>query len=222
MKYPKNLATAFVFGSLLITSSIAHADGKLSDGKLYVEGGLTWSQVGDVDAEFTTENTGASWDIGDMTGGKLQIGSDFGSVRIDAKFQYLEGDVDGISSVTSVKAVTNGEGPNAALGVATLNLYYDIDLNKGAEAKFTPYIGFGVGMARGFMQAEGTLDPAGASPSQVREDHRTQNGTALAGMAGAYFSVNENVGITTEYEYLDVDFGGLSAHSLSLGLRMSF
>ncbi len=211
MVQSKNLVAAFVVLGLLATSDIANADGKL-----YVEGGFTWSLPGEADAEFTTEKINASWDISSMTGGKLQIGSDFGQVRVDAKFQYLEGDVDGINGVTNVKSVTGGQGPDAALGVATLNLYYDIELKKGAINAITPYVGAGVGMARGFMQAEGTLGGV------LREDHRTDNATAFAGIAGAFFPINDNTGITTEYEYLNVGFGGLNAHSFSAGLRFSF
>ena len=208
----KNLVAAFMVIALFAESDSANAEGKL-----YVEGGVTWTQPGDVGAEFTSENVQANWDLSSMLGGKVQIGSDFGKVRVDAKFQYLEGDVDGIDKgVTNVKSVTNGDGPDAALGVATLNLYYDFDVNKGAETSFTPYLGFGVGLARGFMQAEGTLT------SILREDHRTSDGAVLAGIAGAFFPINDNAGITTEYEYLHVDFGGLNAHSLTLGLRMSF
>jgi outer membrane protein W len=211
----KNLVAAFILIFLLAASNIASADGKM-----YVEGGFTYSLPGDVDAEFTTENTTASWGLSSMTGGKVQVGSDFGNIRVDAKLQYLEGDVDDISGgVTNVTTIAKSQGPNAALGVATLNFYYDIDLKKGDKDAFTPYVGFGIGMARGFMQAQGTLVKNGGS---LREDHRTSDGTAIAGIAGAFFKINDKAGITTEYEYLDVDFGGLSNHSFSAGLRLSF
>ena len=220
----KSLVTGIALVGLLTVSNFTNAAESKSDGKLYVEVGGTWSQPSDADAEFTTQNTNASWDLSDMKGIKVQIGSDFGKFRIDAKFQYLEGDVDGISGgVTNVRSVTGGDGPNAALGVATLNFYADLALpNRGSENKFTPYLGAGVGLARGFMQAEGTFDPAGARPSALREDHRTGDGTALAGIAGAFFKVNDKMGLTTEYEYLNVGFGGLSNHSLSVGLRFAF
>jgi opacity protein-like surface antigen len=214
----KNLVAGIALAVLLGTPNPSNANESNPDGKLYVEVGGTWSMPSDVDAEFTTENTTANWDLSDMKGMKVQIGSDFGKFRIDAKFQYLEGDVDGISGgVTNVKSVTGGDGPNAAVGVATLNFYADLPLpNKGSENKVTPYLGAGVGLARGFMQAEGTL------ASVLREDHRTNDGTALAGIAGAFFQVNEKMGLTTEYEYLNVGFGGLSNHSLSVGLRFAF
>ncbi len=125
----KNLVATFIVAGLLATSNIANADGKL-----YVEGGFTYSVPGDVDAEFTTENTTASWSLSSMVGGKVQVGSDFGKVRVDAKLQYLEGDVDDISGgVTKVTSVTGSKGPNAAFGVATLNLYYDLELKKGKK-----------------------------------------------------------------------------------------
>ena len=213
MIQPKNLAAAFAFVGLLTTSGIAKADPKL-----YVEVGAMWANPGDTAAEFTTENTGAIWDLSEMAGGKLQIGADFGSVRAEGKFRVLQGDVDAISGgVTGVTSVTNGEGPDAALGVATFNIYWDIsDIKAGDEAAVTPYVGVGVGVARGFMQAEGTLG------GQIREDHRTEEGTALTGAVGALFSINEKIGITAEYEYIDIDFGGLDVHSASLGLRLSF
>jgi len=212
MIQPKNLAVAFAFMGLLTISGIANADGKL-----YVEVGASMVQPGDASAEFTTQRTGASWDLGDMQGGKLEIGGDFGQFRAGVKIRVLEGDVDAISGVTAVSSVTGGEGPDTVLGVATFNLYWDIaDIEAGDKASITPYVGVGAGHAQGFMQAEGTL--AGV----LREDHRNDGGTALSGSVGALFSINENVGVTAEYEYLDVDFGGLDVHSASLGLRLSF
>ncbi len=153
-----------------------------------------------------------------MAGGKLQIGADFGPVRAEGKFRVLQGSVDAISGgVTGVTSVTNGEGPGAALGVATFNVYWDIyDIKAGDEASVTPYVGVGVGVARGFMQAEGTLGGV------VREDHRTDDGSALTGAVGALFSINDNIGVTAEYEYIDIGFGGLDVHSASLGLRLAF
>ena len=60
------------------------------------------------------------------------------------------------------------------------------------------------------------------SPSTLREDHRIKGGRAIAGIAGAFFQVSEKVGVTTEYEYLNVGVGDLSNHFLSFGLRFAF
>ena len=208
----KSLLSAVILLGLMSGADVAQAEN--SDAKLYVEIGGTWAHPGDADAEFTTENLNASWDLGDMTGGKLQIGADLGKTRVDAKVTALTGDVDGISGATGVKSVTGGQESDTALIVGTLNVYYDFtDINKSS---ITPYVGIGIGYARGFMQAEGTM------ATILREDHRSDSGTAIAGTVGALFSTSEKMGITAEYEYLDVGIGGLSVHSTSVGLRFSF
>ena len=101
----KSLITGIALVGLLGAPNFADANDGSPDGKLYVEVGGTWSQPSDADAEFTTQNTNASWDLSDMKGIKVQVGSDFGKFRIDAKFQYLEGDVDGISGGVTVLEV---------------------------------------------------------------------------------------------------------------------
>ena len=213
MVNPKHWVAAFAFVGLLTSSGVANAEGKM-----YVEVGASMAQPGDASAEFTTENLAASWDLGEMMGGKLEIGGDFGQFRAGVKIRYLEGDVDAISGgVTGVSSVTGGEGPDTVLGVATFNIYWDIaDIKAGDDASITPYVGVGAGHARAFMQAEGTL--AGV----LREDHRNDSGKALTGTVGALFSVSDNVGISAEYEYMDIDIGGLDVHSASIGLRLSF
>jgi hypothetical protein len=218
MKNIRNLAAVVAVTGLLGSVNAANAAEASSIAKLYAEVGGVWSMDTEAKGEFTTQNTAATWDIGDMLGGKVQIGADFGKFRMDGKVRIVSGDVDDISTVTSVKSVVGGNGPDAILGVATANIYFDIPV-KGMEKNVVPYVGFGAGIARGFMQAQGITT---GHATAIREDHRGTGGLALAGMVGALIPINDKFGITAEYEYLDIDVGGANLHSVSVGLRMSF
>ena len=133
MIQPKNFVAAFAFVGLLTTSGIVNAE--VPD--LYVEAGYTWVNPGDIDAEFTSENLNANWDLSDMIGGKLQVGIDFGNFRLDGKLRIYEGDIDAITGVTAVNVCSglantgfpklrgqcDPEGPQAVVGVGTINAY---------------------------------------------------------------------------------------------------
>jgi opacity protein-like surface antigen len=225
MKNIRNLAAVVALTGLLGSVNAANAAEASSKAKVYVELGGVWSNGTDVDAKFTSDNASArtnvkkEWDIDSLLGGKVQIGADFGKFRMDGKVRIVSGDVDGISTVTNVASVAGGNGPDAILGVATANIYFDIPV-KSMEERVVPYVGFGAGIARGFMQAQGTMTTL--STAATREDHRNDGGLALAGMVGALFPINDHFGITAEYEYLNLGFGSADLHSASVGLRMSF
>ena len=213
---PKNLVVAIFVASLIVISNIRIATAE-SD-LIYFEFGGTIGTGGEADAAFTTENTSASWEIGDLVGAKLQIGRDFGRVRTDVKARLMQGDVDAISGgVTSVNAIGTRSGPDAVLGLATINAYIDMaDLKIGKESSLTPYVGAGFGYARGFMQADGVL--AGVN----RKDHRGDTGTAISAVLGTSASLSSSVALTAEYEYIHTDLGDFDAHLFNLGLRFSY
>jgi len=213
MIQPKFLVAAFALVGLLTTSGFANADGKM-----YVEVGGTWASVSDVDAEFTTENLDATWDLDDMIGAKLQIGGDFGAFRTDLKIRALYGGIDSISNVTNVSVLGPRYAEPAQILVATINAYWDITDYKisDGDAFITPYVGVGAGHGLGFLEADGNL---GGVP---REDHRNDHGAVYAVTGGALFSVNEHLGLSAEYEYIDTNVGGLDAHSANIGLRVTF
>jgi len=219
MIQPKFLVAALAFVGLLTTSGIAKAEANL-----YVEFGATWADGENVAAEFTTENEGAVWDISDLEGGKLEIGVDFGVFRAGVKGRIFDGEVDAISGVTDVNSggnnfgtieTTDPEGPNALLGVATINAYWDITDFEAGVTSFTPFVGIGIGRAFGFMQAQGELGGV------RRVDHRNDEGQAITGTVGALFSVGP-IGLTADYEYIDTNVGGINAHTYSAGLRLAF
>jgi len=208
MVQSKNLVAVLSFVGLLTTSGIANADGKF-----YVEAGASYTQPSDVNAEFTSENLNAVWDLDNVIGAKFQIGGDFGQFRTDLKVRaFKNGNVDAISN--GVTAIANDR---TILGIATLNGYWDItDIKAGDNASITPFVGIGGGYAAGFMEADGTLGGV------VRTDHRNDRGRALVGTVGALFSVNEYFGLTAEYEYIDTSVGSIDGHAASLGLRVTF
>ena len=163
-------------------------------------------------------------------GGELQIGADFGHFRADVKARIFAGEVDSISGVTDVgrggssAGVSDGQDRSpldTIIGIATVNAYWDIyDIKFGdSGAGVTPFVGVGVGTAKGFMRACGNLVTEAA---QTRCDHRNDSSRAIVGSVGALFSINEGVGLTAEYECIDTDIGGLDLNTVSVGLRISF
>ena len=224
MTQPRNLAAAFAFAGLLLAGSIANAEVRV-----YLEAGATKADPSNVTAEFTTENDNASWGLSDMYGGNLHVGIDFGPVRIGGKARVFVGEVDSISGVNNVGLgnTTDGfDGQDRApfdtvLGIGTINAYWDIhDLTVAdTGAGVTPYIGFGVGTAHGFMRACGNLTGAATI---ARCDHRNDSSRAYTISAGAVVSINKGVGLTVEYERIETDMSDLDLDTATVGLRISF
>lgn len=225
MTQPRNLAAAFAFAGLLLAGSIANAEVRV-----YLEAGATKADPSDVTAEFTTENDNASWGLSDMYGGNLQVGIDFGPVRIGGKARVFAGEVDTISGVNNLGIGSSGAGASegqdrapfdTVLGVGTINAYWDIyDITVAdTGAGITPYIGVGVGTAHGFMRACGVLATEAA---QIRCDHRNDRSRAYTISAGAVVSINKGVGLTVEYERIETNLSDLDLDTATVGLRISF
>jgi outer membrane protein W len=223
MIQPKNIAAAFALAGLVFAGSIASAE---DFGRFYIEVGAARADSSDVDAEFTADNLNATWSLSDMYGGELQIGADLGHFRTDVKARVFAGEVDAITGVFNVGTGTDLLGQDRApldtiVGIATINAYWDIyDIKFGdSGAGITPFLGVGVGTAKGFMRACGNLN---TEVAQTRCDHRNDSSRAFVGSVGALFSINEGVGLTIEYERIDTDIGGLDLNTASIGLRVSF
>ena len=217
MIQPKSLVAAFAFVGLLTTSGIANSE---SVSSFYVEVGVSHTtDVDDVTADFSQQNTNATWGISEMIGAKFQIGGDFGYFRTDLKLRAMyAGQGLGFGGVETISGGVNNVGNSRAiLGVGTLNGYVDIyDIKVGDDAFITPYVGIGGGYARGYMEASGDLN------GDNLKDHNNTGGLAIVYTGGALFSVNEHFGVSAEYERIDTDVGGFDAHTASLGLRVTF
>lgn len=158
-----------------------------------------------------------------------------GDVTIDHRF---ESDVQGFNA--------NNRAPNYGMmkwGYSSTaymaNIYYDFN----AGARFTPYVGLGLGMANNhFARGRGVVAPGAFAPADVGTLTSVASGdrwsAAGAFMTGFVFNVSDRVKLDTGYRFLYLgdartgqtanSFGGtggiihadnLHAHELRIGLR---
>jgi opacity protein-like surface antigen len=207
----------------LISSSVFAADLKP-----YIEGQLGWSNLNDLDTkaysgsidDVTVTQATAKIKYDNSVSGGFEIGANhvgIENLRIGVSFNRMKFDMD---KVTGSISGTHGVEPFDATGDITenvrslgvnldnsvklymANVYYDI---KNASA-FTPFIGFGVGMA----DIKNAKDNEFAWSASVGGKYNIDKNMYL-GLKGSYTSVN---GITDKIglEYKDMD--AYSAHAL--------
>jgi len=205
-----------VVGATMVSSGAVAADyqefmdywnSNDGDTGAYVEIGYTLSSIDDFKDKYKSIKaangieTGSSWASDTFKGAKVQVGHDYGKVRLDVQMSAGHGGVDSIGGVAADQ--TGDEGAFAAL---SLNLYWDIyrlDLGQyGAKGGFfnaalTPYVGAGFGAAAVVLKGETTSSNAG-------RDHALSGGPMHHFTVGLLLDVTESVGLTVAYNHIKV------------------
>jgi opacity protein-like surface antigen len=213
---------------ILILLALISSSAFAADLKPYIEGQLGWSNLNDVDTKATnlpisdaaTASATAKIKYDNSVSGGFEIGANhvgIENLRIGVSFNRMKFDMEKVTgslalSTSSASLETTGDITEAvrSLGVDLdnsvklymANAYYDI---KNASA-FTPFIGFGVGMA----DIKNAKDNEFAWSASVGGKYNIDKNMYL-GLKGSYTSVN---GITDKIglEYKDMD--AYSAHAL--------
>jgi opacity protein-like surface antigen len=213
---------------ILILLALISSSAFAADLKPYIEGQLGWSNLNDVDTKATnlpisdaaTASATAKIKYDNSVSGGFEIGANhvgIENLRIGVSFNRMKFDMEKVKgslalSTSSASLETTGDITEAvrSLGVDLdnsvklymANAYYDI---KNASA-FTPFIGFGVGMA----DIKNAKDNEFAWSASVGGKYNIDKNMYL-GLKGSYTSVN---GITDKIglEYKDMD--AYSAHAL--------
>jgi opacity protein-like surface antigen len=213
---------------ILILLALISSSAFAADLKPYIEGQLGWSNLNDVDTKATnlpisdavTASATAKIKYDNSVSGGFEIGANhvgIENLRIGVSFNRMKFDMEKVTgslalSTSSASLETTGDITEAvrSLGVNLdnsvklymANAYYDI---KNASA-FTPFIGFGVGMA----DIKNAKDNEFAWSASVGGKYNIDKNMYL-GLKGSYTSVN---GITDKIglEYKDMD--AYSAHAL--------
>lgn len=123
-------------------------------------------------------------------------------------------------------ASANDVTANIQTDTALINLYADL----GTWARFTPYIGAGIGTARVAVS-----DFVGPTPPNPSSGANSQWNLAWAAMAGTAFALSRNLQVDVGYRYLSfgnvqtadgpgghMTFRNLAAQEVRVGLRWSF
>ena len=214
---------------ILILLALISSSAFAADLKPYIEGQLGWSNLNDVDTKATnlpisdaaTASATAKIKYDNSVSGGFEIGANhvgIENLRIGVSFNRMKFDMEKVTGSLALSAEgaaippITGDITEAvrSLGVNLdntvklymANAYYDI---KNASA-FTPFIGFGVGMA----DIKNAKDNEFAWSASVGGKYNIDKNMYL-GLKGSYTSVN---GITDKIglEYKDMD--AYSAHAL--------
>lgn len=195
----------------------------------YMEGQIGYTFIDDIDTEtFSSVETGTvqgSLEYDSAVGYGLEIGiknfesynilrmglawnrfsADLDKASIDISGGTLIGPISGSASSSELKSA--GLNLDNDVNVYTANFYYDIPLKSG----FTPYLGFGIGVAD--------------------IDNAKNNELALIGMIGGRYEISDDTYLGVKYQYIDVDdfedesgieFDGAGAHMISATLGIDF
>jgi opacity protein-like surface antigen len=215
---------------ILILLALISSSAFAADLKPYIEGQLGWSNLNDVDTKATnlpisdaaTASATAKIKYDNSVSGGFEIGANhvgIENLRIGVSFNRMKFDMEKVTGSLALSAAEGEAIPPItgditeavrSLGVNLdnsvklymANAYYDI---KNASA-FTPFIGFGVGMA----DIKNAKDNEFAWSASVGGKYNIDKNMYL-GLKGSYTSVN---GITDKIglEYKDMD--AYSAHAL--------
>jgi len=235
----RTTVVAAVGATMVSSGAVAgYFDSNDGDTGGYLEVGYTQSSISSFKDKYKKTKSSLAlessslWNTETFEGAKLQIGNDFGKVRLDLKVAAGRGGIDSIGGVAADQ--TGDEGAFAAL---SLNLYWDIyrlDLGQfGAKAglfnaALTPYIGAGFGAAAVALKGEQSGIGAGTSNGK---DHAISGGPMHHYTAGILVDVTESVGLTVAYDHTTVEgvgrrnVSGTDDHdneSVEVGLRYTF
>jgi opacity protein-like surface antigen len=214
---------------ILILLALISSSAFAADLKPYIEGQLGWSNLNDVDTKATnlpisdaaTASATAKIKYDNSVSGGFEIGANhvgIENLRIGVSFNRMKFDMEKVTGSLALSApgatiepitgdITEavrslGVNLDNSVNLYMANAYYDI---KNASA-FTPFIGFGVGMA----DIKNAKDNEFAWSASVGGKYNIDKNMYL-GLKGSYTSVN---GITDKIglEYKDMD--AYSAHAL--------
>lgn len=196
----------------------------------YIEGQVGYTFIDDVDTKtYSSVETGSvqgSLDYDSAVAYGLEIGmknfeahnvlrmglawnrvsADLDKASIDISGGTLIDPISGSASSSELKS--EGLNFDNDVNVYTANFYYDIPLNSSA---FTPYLGFGIGMAD--------------------IDNAKSNELALIGIVGGRYEISDGKYLGMKYQYIDVadfedelgiEYDGVGAHMISATLGMDF
>ena len=215
--------------TLILLALISSSAFAAADLKPYIEGQLGWSNLNDVDTKATnlpiidpiTASATAKIKYDNSVSGGFEIGANhvgIENLRIGVSFNRMKFDMEKVTGSLALSApgatiepitgdITEavrslGVNLDNSVKLYMANAYYDI---KNASA-FTPFIGFGVGMA----DIKNAKDNEFAWSASVGGKYNIDKNMYL-GLKGSYTSVN---GITDKIglEYKDMD--AYSAHAL--------
>ena len=197
----------------------------------YIQAAYTYAAMGDVSAPYrgTADKT---WGLEDSDGGSsgnVALGYKVGDFALELKADYAEGAIESVDG-TNAK---NGRYNWGALTIAGLYDVAKIDIDKKAGLAIIPYVGAGVGLDGGYMNAQklGTVNcnkggfVQGAHPNANADgqcdsgDDRSDYGTAVRGTLGVLLQAHENLGLSINYDYIS---GVGENHLVGAGLRLSF
>jgi len=205
----------------------------------YVEVGYTLSSISDFKDKYKSDTsaatllTSSSWASDKFKGAKVQIGTDFGKLRLDVKMAAGHGDVKSIGGL-----VADQTGDDGAFAALSINLFWDIyrlDLGQyGAKIGFfnaalTPYIGAGFGAAAVALKGETTASTT--TGTGAGRDVAISGGPMHGYTVGLLLEVTESVGMTVAWNHTKVsgigrrNIDGTDDHtnrSFEAGLRYTF
>lgn len=166
--------------------------------------------INDVEAGYNFNTVDSRWQLDDGEGAKIQLGYDWGKIRIDGRLGAISSSVESIDNAV----LENGTSDDAALAYATLNL--DLDLYRFElrnEIAVTPYVGGGAGYGGGWMTGKKASDTAGADSKR----DAAGRGFAYTAEAGVLINITDWAGITLGYNYLHMSLGQSKDLSSSMG-----
>ena len=190
-----------LLSAILISSLPTSA---LADG-LYMSGGLGLTKT----KSQTISNLPTTFDSG--TVGALALGTHLtDAIRLEAELSRRAADVDQVNN-------TGGTGEAMATGILA-NMLFDLKTDTG----LTPYLGLGLGLARGELDGAGSYSGVSLSDADTK--------LAYQGIAGLSYAVSESTSLFADYRYFaanNISIGTNSgfdfkAQSVMVGLRYAF
>lgn len=200
----------------------------------YIQAAYTYASMGDVSAPYRGA-ADKTWGLEESDGGSsgnIALGYKVGDFALELKADYAEGAIESVDG-TNAK---NGSYNWAALTIAGLYDVAKIDIDKKAGLAIIPYVGAGVGLDGGYMNAQklgtvncnkggysnlsdGNPSTGGADGQCDSGDDRSDYGAAVRGTVGVLLQAHENLGLSINYDYIT---GVGDNHLVGAGLRLSF
>jgi hypothetical protein len=202
-----------------------------NDGNTGVYVGMTYDQgsIDDVNADYIRPgNNPSTWQLEDGKGGKLEVGADFGKIRVSWRVGAQSSRVKTIDNAV-LKA---GKADDAAFAYSTANVALDLYrfVLIGEDKAFggivpvialTPYVGGGYGYGGGWMT--GKKDSDVLTGSNTKRD-AAGHGVVTSYEAGALINVASFVGMTVGYQrlYIQFDDEDVTSNLFNMGVRFTF
>tara|TARA_Y100001968_G_scaffold126347_1_gene115277 strand:- start:336 stop:1001 length:666 start_codon:yes stop_codon:yes gene_type:complete len=179
----------------------------------YVTGSVGTGAMGDLDN--TTSVTSQIYKFDSGLSAETGIGYDFGRVRTELTYNYLNSDM---------KSITAG---SIDVGVDVNSWFFSAALDLRASKKWQPYIGFGLGTSDISFNDTKTVATGEPKPSVVQG---SDNVSSYIGKLGLNYDMNDRVGLFGEawiQGYGDFTIGNVTyrdalTNGANLGVRIKF